>query len=128
MSKESKALLREVYQENPRGRFIPCRHCPNVECTCFTELEQGLLDKLTDTQKAYEQDKARIEKLEAENAIATATINKMQTLIKPWMNPNSTFGKDLNAAFNCGAEFNSKNPQLFTEYLDLRKLRSQGHE
>lgn len=55
----------EVYQENPRGRFIPCRHCPNVECTCFTELEQALLDKLTDTQKALEQDKARIEKLEA---------------------------------------------------------------
>ena len=30
-----------------RGRFIPCRGCPTVECTCFTELEADLLDKVS---------------------------------------------------------------------------------
>ena len=30
----------------PRMRTIPCRGCPTVECTCFTELEQELLEKL----------------------------------------------------------------------------------
>lgn len=29
-----------------RGRFIPCRFCPTVECTCMTELEDELLTKL----------------------------------------------------------------------------------
>lgn len=31
----------------PRGRYIVCRGCPTVECTCFTDLERELLDKLT---------------------------------------------------------------------------------
>lgn len=29
-----------------RGRFTKCRGCPTIECTCFTELEQDLLDKV----------------------------------------------------------------------------------
>lgn len=29
-----------------RGRFIVCRGCPTVECTCFTELEADLLEKI----------------------------------------------------------------------------------
>lgn len=28
-----------------RGKFIPCRGCPNIECTCLTELEEELLNK-----------------------------------------------------------------------------------
>lgn len=34
-------------EEVRRGRFIPCRGCPTVECTCFTDLESDLLEKIT---------------------------------------------------------------------------------
>ena len=29
-----------------RGRFILCRGCPTIECTCLTDLEVYLLDKV----------------------------------------------------------------------------------
>lgn len=31
----------------PRGRVIPCRGCPTVDCTCMTELEAALLENGT---------------------------------------------------------------------------------
>jgi len=38
--------------EELSGRFIKCRGCPTVECTCSTELESDLLDKLSELIKA----------------------------------------------------------------------------
>jgi hypothetical protein len=35
-----------MIDDKKRGRFIECRGCPTVECTCFTELEDELLEKL----------------------------------------------------------------------------------
>lgn len=35
----------EQATNDQRGRFTPCRGCPTIDCTCFTELEQELLDK-----------------------------------------------------------------------------------
>lgn len=31
-----------------RGRFIPCRGCPTVSCTCITPLEDELLTRAND--------------------------------------------------------------------------------
>lgn len=33
-----------------RGRYIPCRGCPTIECTCFTELEDHMLKNAPTTQ------------------------------------------------------------------------------
>lgn len=35
-----------------RSRVILCEGCPTVECTCFTELEADLLNKLDELIKA----------------------------------------------------------------------------
>ena len=63
--------------------------------------------------------KAANEKLE----IATKTINQMQGKIRPWMNPNNTFGQDLTEAFNIGAKFNAENSDLFNSYLKLEEKK-----
>ena len=52
-AKEIEPYLNKLdhYGSYSRGRFIECRGCPTVECTCFTELEAELLDKLTRAKK-----------------------------------------------------------------------------
>ena len=35
-----------------RGRFTKCRGCPTVQCTCFTDLEEELLNKTTTPEAA----------------------------------------------------------------------------
>lgn len=56
MTKDPKPQAREMTLE--RARYIPCKGCPTVECTCFTDLEQDLLDKVSkkiDMQSEYAQ-------------------------------------------------------------------------
>ncbi len=38
--------------DEERARTIKCRGCPTVDCTCMTELEAELLDKLEELYKA----------------------------------------------------------------------------
>lgn len=39
-----------------RGRFVKCRGCPTVECTCFTDLEHELLYKTPAQQAVVEKE------------------------------------------------------------------------
>lgn len=49
----AKRLKRKYVERHlKRGRLIECQGCPTVTCTCFTELEDDLLEKTRELLKA----------------------------------------------------------------------------